>query len=220
MPRRALGLDPTELRRQNLIASFRIAAASAWRSIRRFRRQSRRRRASSPRLRGAARAGGAGRLRGLGVGCFLETSRGAPNEGAEVRFEPTAGVAGLGTQSNGQGHETSYPQIAADLLGLPTQAFRYVQADTRAVKSGAGMAARARCTWAARRCKAAQWSSQRRETGGPSFAGRAERRIVFRRPVHAVARQRARHRTPRSAAAARDPANLPAACPPVSRLRL
>src|SRR5262249_48283694 len=28
-----------------------------------------------------------GRLRGLGIGCFLETSRGAPNEGAEVRFE-------------------------------------------------------------------------------------------------------------------------------------
>ena len=44
----------------------------------------------------------------------------------------------LGTQSNGQGHETSYPQIAADLLGLPIDAFRYVQADTREVKSGNG----------------------------------------------------------------------------------
>ena len=40
-------------------------------------------------LRGAARriGQGAGRLRGLGVACFLETARGAPNEGAEVRFE-------------------------------------------------------------------------------------------------------------------------------------
>src|SRR5262249_30253621 len=28
-----------------------------------------------------------GKLRGIGIGCFLETSRGAPNEGAEVRFE-------------------------------------------------------------------------------------------------------------------------------------
>ena len=44
----------------------------------------------------------------------------------------------LGTQSNGQGHETSYPQIAADLLGLPIDAFRFVQADTREVKSGNG----------------------------------------------------------------------------------
>jgi carbon-monoxide dehydrogenase large subunit len=44
----------------------------------------------------------------------------------------------LGTQSNGQGHETSFPQIAADLLGLPLDAFRFVQADTRTVKSGNG----------------------------------------------------------------------------------
>src|SRR5271166_2209244 len=40
--------------------------------------------------------------------------------------------------SNGQGHETSYPQIAAALLGLPLESFRFVQADTRTVKSGAG----------------------------------------------------------------------------------
>ena len=44
----------------------------------------------------------------------------------------------LGTQSNGQGHETSYPQIAAALLGLPLDSFRYVQADTRLVREGAG----------------------------------------------------------------------------------
>ena len=80
-----------------------------------------------------------GRLRGLGIACFLETSRGTPGERAEIRFEPDGQVAlVLGTQSNGQGHETSYPQIAADLLGLPIDAFRYVQADTREVKSGNG----------------------------------------------------------------------------------
>ena len=46
--------------------------------------------------------------------------------------KPTASVAlVLGTQSNGQGHETSFAQIAADLLGLPIAAFRFVQADTR-----------------------------------------------------------------------------------------
>ena len=80
-----------------------------------------------------------GRLRGIGIGCFLETSRGAPNEGAEVRFEPRwRGDDRVGTESNGQGHETSFAQIAADQLGLPIEAFRYVQADTRQVKSGAG----------------------------------------------------------------------------------
>jgi len=78
-------------------------------------------------------------VRGLGVGCFLETARGQPSEAAEIRFDPDGRVALIvGTQSNGQGHETSYPQIAADLLGLPIEAFRYVQADTRAVATGGG----------------------------------------------------------------------------------
>src|SRR5438094_2094360 len=80
-----------------------------------------------------------GRLRGLGVACFLETSRGTPGERAEIRFEADGRVAlVLGTQSNGQGHETSFPQIAADLLGLPIDLFRFVQADTREVRSGNG----------------------------------------------------------------------------------
>jgi aerobic carbon-monoxide dehydrogenase large subunit len=79
------------------------------------------------------------KLRGLGIACFLETSRGTPGECAEIRFEPDGHVALLiGTQSNGQGHETSFAQIAADLLGLPIATFRFVQADTRVVKSGNG----------------------------------------------------------------------------------
>ena len=86
-----------------------------------------------------AEAKARGKLRGLGIACFLETSRGAPNEGAEVRFETDGGVTvAVGTESNGQGHETAYAQIAADRLGVPMPAVRYVQADTRAVKSGAG----------------------------------------------------------------------------------
>jgi carbon-monoxide dehydrogenase large subunit len=80
-----------------------------------------------------------GRLRGLGLCCFLETARGAPNEGAEIRFASNGSVELLvGTQSNGQGHETTYPQIAADLLGLPPEIFRYVQADTEKVRAGNG----------------------------------------------------------------------------------
>lgn len=80
-----------------------------------------------------------GRLRGLGITCYLETSRGAPGEMAAVQME-TDGTAVLrvGTQSNGQGHETSYAQVAADRLGLPPRAFRVVQADTRQVAAGSG----------------------------------------------------------------------------------
>jgi carbon-monoxide dehydrogenase large subunit len=93
--------------------------------------------AGFPARRDAARA--RGRLRGIGVTCFMETARGAPNEGAEIRFEDDGKVSLLvGTQSNGMGHETTYPQIAADLLGLPFDTFRYVQADTGLVRAGNG----------------------------------------------------------------------------------
>ncbi|MFI5030851.1 MAG: xanthine dehydrogenase family protein molybdopterin-binding subunit [Reyranellales bacterium] len=140
---RTLGFDPAELRRKNLIASFphrtamgmnidsggfvdNLDRAIARADVAGF--EARR-----------AEAKAHGRLRGLGIACFLETSRGAPNEGAEVRFETDGGVTvAVGTESNGQGHETAYAQIAADRLGVPMPAVRYVQADTRAVKSGAG----------------------------------------------------------------------------------
>ncbi|MDP2330990.1 MAG: xanthine dehydrogenase family protein molybdopterin-binding subunit [Reyranella sp.] len=140
---RLLGRDPADLRRQNLIASFphktamgmaidsggfvtNLDAAVVRAGMDGFEAR-----------RAAAKA--RGRLRGIGIGCFLETSRGAPNEGAEVRFEPDGAVTiALGTESNGQGHETSFAQIASEHLGLPIGAFRYVQADTRQVKSGAG----------------------------------------------------------------------------------
>lgn len=78
-------------------------------------------------------------LRGLGIACYMETARGAPNEGAEVRFNADGRVSlHLGTQSNGQGHETAYPQIAAARLGLPIGQFDYIQADTRQVRAGNG----------------------------------------------------------------------------------
>jgi len=80
-----------------------------------------------------------GMLRGFALTCFLETARGAPNEGAEIRFEADGRVALLlGTQSNGQGHETSFVQVASDRLGLPVEAFVYRQADTALVRDGHG----------------------------------------------------------------------------------
>ncbi|WP_161854235.1 xanthine dehydrogenase family protein molybdopterin-binding subunit [Bradyrhizobium sp. CCBAU 051011] len=80
-----------------------------------------------------------GRLRGLGLACFLETARGQPNEVAKVGF----GEDGLidlkvGTHSSGQGHETTYAQIAADALGLPLDRFRFRQGDTNDLDSGGG----------------------------------------------------------------------------------
>ena len=138
---RRLGCDPIGLRRRNLIGEFPYRSALGMTiDCGRFAANLDDAAAlaqgfAERRAMAAAR----GRLRGLGFGCFLETARGAPNEGAEIRFDPGGRVALiLGTQSNGQGHETSYAQIAASLLGLPLASFCYVQADTRIVREGAG----------------------------------------------------------------------------------
>jgi len=139
---RKTGRDPVELRRVNLISApyhgalgMRIEDGAFAASL-------------EPALRHADHAGFAARrsasakrglLRGLGIAFYLETARGRPNEMAAIHFEASGEVAlVLGTQSNGQGHETSFPQIAADLLGLPLERFRLVQADTRLVPSGGG----------------------------------------------------------------------------------
>jgi len=80
-----------------------------------------------------------GRLLGLGIACFLETSRGRPEEDGAVRFLRDGTVVLLsGTQSNGQGHETSFAQLAATRLGLPVEMCRLVQADSDRIASGAG----------------------------------------------------------------------------------
>jgi carbon-monoxide dehydrogenase large subunit len=153
-----------------------------------------------------------GRLRGIGVTCFMETARGAPNEGAELRFAEDGSVAlVVGTQSNGMGHETAYAQIAADLLGLPIEAFRYVQADTALVRAGNGHGgARSMHMGGAALCKAVdamlakgravaarllQASVQQMEFAQGRFAVRDEPHRSI--DLLAVAR------------AARDPANLP-----------
>ncbi len=86
-----------------------------------------------------AEAARRGRLLGQGIACFLETSRGKPGEDGGVRFLRDGTVELLsGTQSNGQGHETSFAQLAAARLGLPVEACRLVQADSARIASGGG----------------------------------------------------------------------------------
>lgn len=80
-----------------------------------------------------------GQLRGLGFAAFLESARGAPSEGAEIRFSDDGMIeVRTGTESNGQGHETTFSRLVAERLGADLAHVRYVQADTRETRMGHG----------------------------------------------------------------------------------
>jgi len=140
---RETGIDPVVLRQRNAISAFPYRSATGMlMDGGRFGANLDDLEALADRAGFAARraaSAAAGRLRGLGVACFLETSRGAPHEWAAVRFGADGMIElAIGTQSNGQGHETSFPQIAADRLGVPEGRFRLVQADTDTIEFGNG----------------------------------------------------------------------------------
>jgi carbon-monoxide dehydrogenase large subunit len=81
-----------------------------------------------------------GKLLGRGVAHYVESSIGTPVEQAEIHVrgdEERVDVV-IGTQPSGQGHETSFAQVAADYLGLPIEQVRIVLGDTDIVKIGGG----------------------------------------------------------------------------------
>jgi carbon-monoxide dehydrogenase large subunit len=80
-----------------------------------------------------------GQLRGLGFAYHIKGTGGAPSENVDIRFEPDGGVALItGTQTIGQGHETTFPQILADRLGVPNELIHLVQGDTDRIPIGGG----------------------------------------------------------------------------------
>jgi carbon-monoxide dehydrogenase large subunit len=86
-----------------------------------------------------AEAAARGRLRGIGIGYFIEASGGMPQEWARVEITPE-GKARLyvGTFSHGQGHETAFAQIVHARLGIPFDQVELVQGDSDLVEQGAG----------------------------------------------------------------------------------
>jgi carbon-monoxide dehydrogenase large subunit len=55
----------------------------------------------------------------------------------EIRFDPSgAATVVAGTFSHGQGHETVYPQIVSEWLGIPMDGIRLIQGDTDRVSFG------------------------------------------------------------------------------------
>jgi carbon-monoxide dehydrogenase large subunit len=86
-----------------------------------------------------AEAATRGGRRGIGMSYYIESTMGDPQEAAKIAFEDdgTVGVM-VGTQSNGQGHETAYTQLVHDWLGVPFEKIRVVQGDTAKLKWGGG----------------------------------------------------------------------------------
>lgn len=80
-----------------------------------------------------------GKLRGRGLCFYIESILGAPNESAEVIFAEDGMVdLHVGTQSNGQGHETVYMQILHEHSGIPFEKIRVKQGDSHLIPFGGG----------------------------------------------------------------------------------
>jgi CO/xanthine dehydrogenase Mo-binding subunit len=148
---RGLGIDPVEIRRRNLIQpdefpwdvglTFQDGAATRYDS------------GSYPagldmalamighdgfRARQAA-ARAEGRYLGIGVAGYVEGTGIGPYEGARVRVEPSGKVfVATGLTTHGQGHLTTFAQIAADALGCDPADVTVVTGDTSRFNWGAG----------------------------------------------------------------------------------
>ncbi|MEA5363211.1 aerobic carbon-monoxide dehydrogenase large subunit [Amycolatopsis sp., V23-08] len=151
-----LGLDPAELRERNLLrpGQFPYTCATGWEydsgdypaalalakgiagydDLRREQKEKRER----------------GELMGIGLSFFTEAVGAGPREhmdimglgmadGAELRVHPSgSAVLRLSCMSQGQGHETTFAQIVAHELGLPTDEVEVVQGDTDRTPFGLG----------------------------------------------------------------------------------
>jgi carbon-monoxide dehydrogenase large subunit len=76
---------------------------------------------------------------GIGISGYVEGTAIGPFEGASVKLDLSGRVTvATGAVSSGQGHETSFAQIAADALGVPLDWVTVIGGDTAAVPFGVG----------------------------------------------------------------------------------
>ncbi|MCA1337776.1 xanthine dehydrogenase family protein molybdopterin-binding subunit [Pseudooceanicola marinus] len=93
-----------------------------------------------------------GKLRGIGLSHYIEACGIAPSnlvgqlgaraglyESATVRVNATGGLVVMtGSHSHGQGHETSFPQVVADMIGISPDQVEIVHGDTANTPMGMG----------------------------------------------------------------------------------
>ena len=79
-----------------------------------------------------------GRLLGIGVVNYVETPVGMPHERVAVSVSADGIELRVGTQSTGQGHETSFRQVVADQLGVTPEVINFMAGDSAMLASGGG----------------------------------------------------------------------------------
>lgn len=93
-----------------------------------------------------------GLLRGLGINCYIEACGIAPSnlvgmlgaraglyESATVRVNATGSITVMtGCHSHGQSHETTFPQVIADMIGIPEEDVNIQHGDTSNTPMGMG----------------------------------------------------------------------------------
>jgi carbon-monoxide dehydrogenase large subunit len=158
MGARALGIDPIEIRRRNLVRAdefpYRIASGIIWDKAGFVEcLEAAAKTGDYEQLRQRQRAARAeGRLFGIGLATYAEltgigsriaVAPGMPintgSETARIRLDSTGAItAAFGVASHGQGLETTLAQIIADDLGARFEDIRVVQGDSDAVPMSTG----------------------------------------------------------------------------------
>ncbi|MCU4971182.1 xanthine dehydrogenase family protein molybdopterin-binding subunit [Halobacteria archaeon AArc-m2/3/4] len=140
---RELGIDPVEFRRRNLIEPdqfpYETPVGASYDSGDYERGlEEALELADYDDLRARGRDRDDGRLRGVGVACYTESTGGGFESGV-VRVHRDGGVTvSAGTHSHGQGHETTYANLVADVLEIPTDDIDVMEGDSDSIPTGTG----------------------------------------------------------------------------------
>ncbi len=155
---RELGIDPMEIRRRNFIKADQFPYAGAagleydsgdYHALM-DKLEQKVDRAGFAARRAASEA--KGKLRGLGINTYVEACGIAPSnlvgvlgsrvglyDAATVRVNATGNLAIMvGAHSHGQGHETVFPQIVGEMLGIDPASIEIVHGDTSKIPFGMG----------------------------------------------------------------------------------
>ena len=107
-------------------------------------------RAEQTAKRAAFKRGETREIMGIGIGFFTEIVGAGPSkncdilgismfDSCEIRVHPTgAAIARMGTKSQGQGHETTYAQIIASEIGIPSDMIMVEEGNTDTAPYGLG----------------------------------------------------------------------------------